>query len=149
MRQRVGAGSPAPVRDENHNAGSDNRPQGLALPAEVLLRVDRDSKASRRAIFPRRGADSQDSLDDQRECDERDERDDGAKQHCRIKAHARARAIPRQLSQSRVAMTPGTASRLLVVVHCDSGHVPNSEAERVPASAPGGDVWSSPGFVDT
>jgi hypothetical protein len=38
----------------------------------------------------------------------------------RIEAHARARPIPRQLAQSRVAMTPGTASRLLVVVQRSS-----------------------------
>jgi hypothetical protein len=38
----------------------------------------------------------------------------------RSEAHARARAIPRQLLQSRVAITPDTASRLLVVVQLSS-----------------------------
>jgi hypothetical protein len=46
---------------------------------------------------------------------------------CSLEAHATARAFPRQLSQSRVAMTPDTASRLLVVVPLSS--------ERTPASA--------------
>ncbi len=38
----------------------------------------------------------------------------------RVKAHAIARAIERRLSQFRVAMAPGTWSRLLVVVHLSS-----------------------------
>ena len=39
---------------------------------------------------------------------------------CRVEAHAIARAIPRRLAQSRVATSPGPASRLLVVVRLSS-----------------------------
>src|SRR3954447_3628136 len=42
---------------------------------------------------------------------------------CRLEAHAIARAIPRWLSQSRVAMTRRPLSRVLVVVHSDSAAV--------------------------
>jgi hypothetical protein len=43
--------------------------------------------------------------------------------HCSFEAHAIARAVPRRLSQSRVAMAPGTASRLPLVVRPSSERV--------------------------
>jgi hypothetical protein len=51
---------------------------------------------------------------------------------CCCEAHAIARAIPRQLAQSRVAMAPAPAPRLLVVVRLSS----EGRAKRWPRTAP-------------
>ena len=41
-------------------------------------------------------------------------------ERCRFEAAAIARALPRQLAQLRIAIAPGPAPRLLVVVHLSS-----------------------------
>ena len=56
------------------------------------------------------------------------EESERARRRYRIEAHAIARAIPRQLAQSRVAMAPAPAPRLLVVVRSGSAAV---EARRL------------------
>ena len=56
---------------------------------------------------------------------------EGRVRRCRVEAHAIARAFPRQLAQSRVAMAPGPAPRLLVVVHTSSDATDGEAARRL------------------